>query len=117
MAPVVVGMLCRSAERMPGGPAGTEALARELAERAGVAPRLIGTPEAPRSAPWPDDLRDARGCLLEAGGQVEDALAAGDHPLLLAADCSIAITTLPTVIRCRPGAAILWLDAHGDFNT
>jgi arginase family enzyme len=117
MALVVVGMLCRSADRVPGGPAGTEALSRELAERAGVDARLIGTAQEPRTAPWDADLRDARGCLLEAGGQVEDALEAGDHPVLLAADCSVAITTLPAVIRCRPRAMILWLDAHGDFNT
>jgi arginase family enzyme len=113
----VIGMLCRSAERGAGGPAGTQALARELADRGGVEARLIGTPQAPRSSPWEEDLRDAHGCLLEAGGQVEDALEAGGHPILLAADCSVAIATLPSVVRCRPGATILWLDAHGDFNT
>ncbi len=62
-------------------------------------------------------MRDSRGCLLEAGGQVDDALAAGRLPVLLAGECSIALTTLPTVLRHRPDAVILWLDAHGDFNT
>src|SRR3712207_9452169 len=27
------------------------------------------------------------------------------------------MTTLPAVLRHRPGAHVLWLDAHGDFNT
>jgi arginase family enzyme len=27
------------------------------------------------------------------------------------------MTTLPAVMRCRPEAHVLWLDAHGDFNT
>ena len=33
------------------------------------------------------------------------------------AECPIALTTLPAVGRHRPDARILWLDAHGDFNT
>jgi arginase family enzyme len=112
----VVGMLCRTAERVSAAE-GTRALVAELGERHGAPPRLIGTPGAVRSAPWEDDLRDSRGCLLEAGGQIDDALAAGGFPVLVAADCSITLTTLPAVVRHRPQATILWLDAHADFHT
>jgi arginase len=38
-------------------------------------------------------------------------------PVLAAGQCPIALTTLPAVGRRRPDARILWLDAHGDFNT
>ena len=103
-------MLCRVGERVPHA-------TRELAEALADEPRFIGSPEAPRTAAWHDDLRDARGCLLEAGGQVDDALAAGGFPLLVAGDCGIALTTLAAVRRHRPDARVLWLDAHGDFNT
>jgi arginase len=113
----VVGMLCRSSERVEGAPAGTRALAQELAERHGVAARLIGSPSPMRVAPWEEDLRDSRGCLLEAGGQIDDALAAGARPALVAPDCSVSLTTLPAVVRHRPAATVLWLDAHADFNT
>ena len=37
--------------------------------------------------------------------------------MLLAADCSMSMTTLPTALRHQPEARVLWLDAHGDFNT
>jgi arginase len=37
--------------------------------------------------------------------------------VLLASDCSIAIATLPALARREPDAHVLWLDAHGDFNT
>ena len=37
-------------------------------------------------------------------------------PVLLAAECSIALTTLPAVAT-RPDAKVLWLDAHADYNT
>jgi arginase len=105
-----VAMLCRISERAPHA-------TRELAEALTEEPRLIGSTEAPRTASWDDDLRDSRGCLLEAGGQVDDALAAGAFPLLVAGDCAIALTTLAAVRRHRPDARVLWLDAHGDFNT
>lgn len=105
-----VAMLCRISERAPHA-------TRALADALGSEPRLIGSEEEPREAGWEDDLRDARGCLLEAGGQVDDALAADRFPLLVAGDCSIAMTTLAAVRRHRPDARVLWLDAHGDFNT
>jgi arginase family enzyme len=37
--------------------------------------------------------------------------------VLLAADCSIALSTLPAIARRAPDARVVWLDAHGDFNT
>jgi arginase len=113
----VVGMLCRSSERVEDAAAGTEALARELAVRSGGEARLIGSPSPMKVVGWEEDLRGSRGCLLEAGGQVDDALAGGRYPVLVAPDCSVSATTLPAVIRHRPDATILWLDAHGDFNT
>jgi len=113
----IVGMLCRSSERVAGAAAGTEALARELALRHGVDARLIGSPSPMKAQRFEDDLRDSRGCLLEAGGQVEDALAAGRRPVLIAADCSVSVTTLPVVARHAAGVTVLWLDAHADFNT
>ena len=113
----VVGLLCRTSDRTPGGARGVQALAPVIADQAGVDHRFIGSPGEARSQDWSEDLRESRGCLLEAGGQVDDALVAGRFPVLLAGDCSISITTLPTVVRHSPDAYVLWLDAHGDFNT
>jgi arginase len=106
-----VALLCRTSDRGPEGAEGAAELGRLLGARA------IGSPGAFRDGRYDEDLRDARGCLLEAGGQVDDALDAGRRPLLLAGDCSVCLTTLPTVLRHRPQARILWLDAHGDFNS
>src|SRR4051812_30261277 len=98
-------MLCRISEHYP-----TAQL--ELAEVLGVEPRRIGSPDEPRKEHWSESLRDGRGCLLEAGGQVDDALAGGNFPLLFAGDCAIAVTTLGAVHRHRPDARVLWLDLH-----
>ncbi|WP_051222020.1 arginase family protein [Conexibacter woesei] len=114
----LVGMLCRSSERVSGAARGTLALVEALGERHGVEGRLIGSPPADVAIQdWPDDLRESRGCLLEAGGQIDDALAAGNRPVLVIPDCSPSLTTLPAVVRHRPDATVLWLDAHADFNT
>jgi arginase family enzyme len=113
----LVGLLCRTSDRTTGGARGARALAYEVGERLDMEPRFVGTPGEPREAPFEDDLRDSRGCLLEAGGQVDDALERDAFPILTASDCSICMTTLPTVLRHRPDAHVLWLDAHGDFNT
>ncbi len=117
MSSSVVALRCRTSDRTPGGVRGVDALAPRLARLLGVEPRLIGSPGDARPAGFEDDLRESRGCLLEAGGQVDDALGAGLLPVLLASDCSICMTTLPTVLRHVPEARIVWLDAHGDFNT
>jgi arginase len=112
----LVALRCRTSDRTPGGARGVEALTSLLAKRLGTEPRAIGTTGEPRSARFDEDLRDSRGCLLEAGGQVDDALAAGRLPVLVAGDCSVALTTLPAALRHRPDARVLWLDAHADFN-
>jgi arginase len=117
MSVSVVALLCRTADRSPGGVRGAQTLAPLIGKRLGVEPRTIGTPAEPRTTGYEEDLRESRGCLLEAGGQIDDALSGGRVPVLAAADCSISVTTLPVALRHRPDAKVLWLDAHGDYNT
>jgi arginase len=117
MSVSLVVLRCRTSDRTPGAGAGAEALGRALGEKLGLDPRIVGSPGEPKPARFDDDLRDSRGCILEAGGQVEDALTRGAFPVLLASDCSICLTTFGAVARHLPGAWFAWLDAHGDFNT
>ncbi|MEA2256840.1 MAG: arginase [Solirubrobacteraceae bacterium] len=117
MEGAVIALLCRTSDRLAATAEGARALAEALAERAGVEARMVGTPGEPAESRFDDDLRHAHGCLLEAGGQLEDALAGGRFPVLTASDCSICITTLPALARLRPDALVLWLDAHPDFNS
>ena len=114
----LVGLRCRISEAAPCA-RGIEPLVHALAARLEVAPRMIGTPppRPPAGRSYGDDLAEARGCLLEAGGQLDDALADGRFPVLVHGDCSICLGTLPALARHEPEAKVLWLDAHGDFNT
>jgi arginase len=113
----LVALRCRTSDRSAGSGRGVEALAAELAGRLDARPRTIGSPQDPAVQDFEADLAASRGCLLEAGGQVDDALGAGRAPVLLAGHCTVALTTLPAVARRRPDAKVLWLDAHGDFNS
>jgi arginase len=113
----LVVLRCRTSDRTDGAGRGAEALGRSLGERLGMEPRIVGSAGNARPTDWSDDLRESRGCILEAGGQVDDALVRGAFPVLLASDCSICLTTLAAVARHEPDARFLWLDAHGDFNT
>ena len=117
MSVSLIALRCRTSDRTPAAVRGVDAIAPLIGKRLGREPREIGSPGEPRESTWDEDLRESRGCLLEAGGQIDDALTAGSLPVLLAGECSIALTTLPTVLRHRPDAVVLWLDAHGDFNT
>jgi len=107
----VVALLCRTSDRASQGAAGT----RELGDLLDA--RIVGSEGAPRTLGWAEDLRESHGCLLEAGGQLDDALDAGRVPILLAAECSIAVATLPVLARRHPRARVLWLDAHADYHT
>jgi arginase family enzyme len=117
MEVALVALRCRTSDRTPLAGRGVETLARLIGGRLGTEARQIGSPSEVRAARFEDDLRDSRGCLLEAGGQVDDALEAGRVPVLLAGECSIAATTLPVALEHRPDARVLWLDAHADYNT
>jgi arginase len=117
MSVALVGMRCRTSDRTPAAVRGVEELAPMVGKALGREPRMIGSVGEPVEASWEEDLTASRGCLLEAGGQVDDALGGGNVPVLLAGDCAVGITTLPTALRHRPDAKVLWLDAHGDFNT
>ena len=113
----LVALCCRTADRTPGGVRGAQTLAPLIGKRLGIEPRVIGSAAEPRETRFDEDLRESRGCLLEAGGQIDDALSGGRVPVLAAADCSISVTTLPAAMRHRPDAKVLWFDAHGDYNT
>lgn len=89
-----------------------------LAPPLGVQPEIVGALEPPAGPfDWRLDLDATRDDLHAAGDAVDRGVAAGDVPLLLAAQCTVAMTTLPAVARHHPEAVVLWLDAHGDLNT
>ena len=68
-------------------------------------------------------LSQVRGVCLELSRSVESAMKEKKFPIVLGGDHSIAIGTLAGIYRARrtkeesSGFGVIWLDAHGDFNT
>ena len=48
---------------------------------------------------------------------VADAVAQADRPLVLAGDCLTALGLVAGLQRRHRDLSLIWLDAHGDFNT
>jgi len=81
--------------------------------------------EAPASdhAKLPPQLGKARNSVAVGRGcrklsdAVERAIQAERFPLVIGGDHSIGLGSVAGVLRRRPNAGILWVDAHADINT
>jgi arginase len=57
------------------------------------------------------------GRMIRLYEAVADAVARAARPLLLSGDCTTALGAVAGLQRRHGGAAVVWLDGHGDFNT
>jgi arginase family enzyme len=117
MSARVITLACRTSDRVLDGCRGSVEVGTLLAEHEGVEMNTIGPSSDPRIGNWAEDLDDCRGCLSETANQLAEALNDGTPPVVLHSQCTVALSTLPTVARIRPDVRFLWLDAHGDYNT
>src|SRR5690242_5252505 len=60
--------------------------------------------------------RTGRG-LTALSAKVEAAVKKGQQPIALGGDCCQAIAVLAGLASAGVQPTLLWLDAHGDFNT
>jgi arginase len=63
----------------------------------------------------PDGAAPSRMTVLHRA--VADAVAGASRPLLLSGDCPAGLAVVAALQRRHPEIAVVWLDAHGDFNT
>jgi arginase len=71
-------------------------------------------PEGHPRAKYLEQIIQVAGELVAA---VDQALAEGDFPLVLGGDHSIALGSISGVAGFYGEIGVLWIDAHGDFNT
>ena len=67
--------------------------------------------------PAGDQLARTGAVLTALAVRVEAAVKAGDRPVLLGGDCCQPIAVMAGLARAGIEPVLLWLDAHGDFNT
>jgi arginase family enzyme len=107
----------RVADRAPRMIEGAARTAHAISTRYGLSAQYIGTPAPAVDDDWTESLPQARGTLLAMARAVTTSLANGNTPFLLNNTCSVSLATLPVVARTFPDAVVLYIDAHGDFNT
>jgi arginase len=85
-----------------------------LDERIPDFPVPVGT-VATIAPPLPDGAVPGRVTVLHRA--VADAVAGAARPLLLSGDCLAGLAVAAGLQRRHREIAVVWLDAHGDFNT
>src|SRR5690625_5173823 len=53
----------------------------------------------------------------ELAAKAAEVVASGGIPLVLGGDHSLSVGSIGGVMRVASGVGVIWLDAHGDFNT
>lgn len=96
---------------------GAAVTARAIQERFGPAPQTLGKPSPPARDSWTESLPQARPALEAVADAVEASIRSGERTVLVSNTCSISLASLPVMARHFPDAMLLWIDAHGDFNT
>lgn len=107
----------RVADRTDGALVGARRVAAAVSDLLDLAPQIIGVPTASTVDDWSVALPEASDTLSGLRQAVQTAIAAGTTPLLITNTCAASLGTLPTVAERHPDAVVLWIDAHGDFNT
>lgn len=107
----------RVADRTDGALVGARKAGHALAEHLSIEPTVVGQPSPAAQDDWRPALDQAADTLRGLAAAVGSALDAHEVPLLVTNTCAASLATLPVAAERYPDAAVLWIDAHGDFNT
>ena len=112
-----VAVRARISERTPRDLRGVDLLSNRFSDLGRGTLDIQGRREPFGETAWQDDLEASREVLGRAGAELAAAAGRGAAALLAATDCSLALGTLPALHAAVPGARVLWLDAHSDYDT
>lgn len=107
----------RVADRTDGALIGARRVGDALSSLLEVEPTVVGGPAPAVTDDWSVALPEAETTLHGLRDALRTAIDAGTTPILATNTCAASLGTLPTVAERHPDAVVLWIDAHGDFNT
>ncbi|MBB4347197.1 MULTISPECIES: arginase family protein [Rhizobiaceae] len=107
----------RIADRTSGAIPGAALTAKLVSSLTGLAPLEIGQISPARDDHWSLALAEANVTLAELRQAISQTIDRGNRPLMVANTCAASLASLPVAARAHPEAVVLWIDAHGDFNT
>lgn len=91
-------------------------VADALARRLAIENVIVGELEEPDPSWWDVELERSRSSLELMARQIDEVMAQGLKPVSAITRCAVALATVPVVLRHRPDAVVVWLDAHADLN-
>lgn len=107
----------RVADRAPKMIEGAALTARAVCQRYGTTARHIGNPEPHQHDDWTVSLPQAHDTLQGIKNAISESIKKQRITFMVSNTCSVSLASLPVVAKEHPQAVILWIDAHGDFNT
>ncbi len=107
----------RIADRTSGAIPGAALTASLLASLTKLERLDIGQISPARNDHWSTALPEAGATLSALQAAITQTIARGNIPLMVANTCSASLASLPVAAQQHPDAVLLWIDAHGDFNT
>lgn len=107
----------RVADRTDGALIGAGRVGAALSSVLALEPVIVGSPTPSTVDDWSAALPEAKETLDGLREALRDALDTRSTPILITNTCAASLGTLPTVAERHPDAVLLWIDAHGDFNT
>jgi arginase len=110
----VQGWTC---DRTPGGMAGSGFLAERAASAFGLELVRTGARGPVANVDWRAALDRAMPTLAAARAAVHREIERGRAPLVFLNRCGTSLATIPPVLAAHPDAVVVWVDAHGDYNT
>lgn len=96
---------------------GAACTAKALERKYQIKARYIGKPAQPANDDWRVSLPQAKETLLEVGQAVMASIQSNHLTVLLSNTCSVSLASVPKAAQAHPDIVVLWIDAHGDFNT
>ncbi len=107
----------RIADRTSGAIPGAALTAGLLTSLTGLERLDIGQISPAKNDHWSTALLEAGTTLTALQEAITRTIGRGNRPLMVANTCSASLASLPIAARAHPDAVLLWIDAHGDFNT
>lgn len=96
---------------------GAALIAGAIERHYGARAAPVGSAGQPGVGDWRTCLDQAHETLSGLAQAVRSSVKGGNLPLLVANTCSASLASLPVLARYHPDSVVLWIDAHGDFNT
>ena len=87
-----------------------------LSQRLTTVNVTIGEPGRVDPSWWDVELERARPSLELMARRIDQVMAQGLKPISALTRCAVALATQPVVLRHRPDAVVVWMDAHADLN-